>query len=96
MLLDPVGWGLTQRGDEVLSQAGADLAGRCAAETHEAAVELRTGPHATVREAIDELRGLRALLADTCRGWAWRPPRAGCIRARCPSRRRSLRRAATR
>jgi glutamate---cysteine ligase / carboxylate-amine ligase len=64
MLLDPVGWGLTQRGDEVLARAGADLAGRCAAETHEAAVELRTGPHATVREAIAELRGLRALLAD--------------------------------
>jgi len=63
MLLDPVGWGLTQRGDEVLTQAAPDLAGRCAAETHEAALELRTGPHATVRDAIGELRGLRALLA---------------------------------
>jgi glutamate---cysteine ligase / carboxylate-amine ligase len=62
MLLDPVGWGLTQRGDEVLSEAGVDLAGRCAAETHEAALELRTRPHATVREAIDELRELRSLL----------------------------------
>ena len=62
MLLDPVSWGLTQRGDEVLALAGEDLAGRCAAETHEAALELRTGPHATVREAIAELRELRSLL----------------------------------
>ncbi|HTP18184.1 MAG TPA: YbdK family carboxylate-amine ligase [Solirubrobacteraceae bacterium] len=62
MLLDPAGWGLTQRGDEVLALAGPDLAGRCAAETHEAALELRTGPHATVRDAIAELRELRSLL----------------------------------
>ncbi len=62
MLLDPTTWGLTQRADEVLSFAGADLAGRCAAETHEAALELKTGPHATVRDAIAELRELRTLL----------------------------------
>ena len=62
MLLDPQSWGLTQRGDEVLALAGQDLAGRCAAETHEAALELRTGPHRTVREAIAELRELRSLL----------------------------------
>jgi carboxylate-amine ligase len=63
MLLDPTGWALTQRADEVLAHAGEGLAGRCAAETHEAALELRTAPHATVREAIDELRELRRLLA---------------------------------
>ena len=62
MLLDPVSWSLTQRGDEVLSLAAPDLAGRCAAETHDAALELRTAPHATVREAIAELRDLRSLL----------------------------------
>lgn len=62
MLLDPVTWGLTQRGDEVLSLAAPDLAGRCAAETHDAALELRTAPHGTVREAIAELRELRSLL----------------------------------
>jgi glutamate---cysteine ligase / carboxylate-amine ligase len=67
MLLDPVDWGLTQRGDEVLAQAGANLAGHCAAETHEAALELKTGPHATVREAIDELRELRSLLSRDLR-----------------------------
>lgn len=63
MLLDPTGWALTERGDEVLSNAGEALAGRCAAETHDAALELRTAPHATVREAVAELRELRRLLA---------------------------------
>lgn len=68
MLLDPDGWGLTQRGDEVLSRARQELAGRCAAETHEAALELRTAPHRTVREAIDEMRELRRLLAHDLAG----------------------------
>lgn len=63
MLLDPTDWRLTQRGDEVLSQSSEWLAGRCAAETHEAALELRTSPHATVRDAISELAELRTLLA---------------------------------
>jgi carboxylate-amine ligase len=62
MLLDPSDWSLAQRADEVLTQATDDLAGHCAAETHEAAVELRTGPHATVREAAAEMRELRRLL----------------------------------
>ena len=61
MLLDPSDWALSQRADEVLSQASEGLAGRCAAETHEAALELRTAPHHTVREAIAEMRELRGL-----------------------------------
>ena len=64
MLLDPSDWALTQRADEVLAQASGGLAGRCAAETHEAALELRTAPHPTVREAVAELRELRSLLVD--------------------------------
>jgi carboxylate-amine ligase len=63
MLLDPSGWSLCERGDEVLSWASDDLAGRLAAETHEAALELKTGPHSTVRDAVAELRDLRARLA---------------------------------
>ena len=62
MLLDPADWSLAQRGDEVLSQAGQGLEGHCAAETHEAALELRTAPHATVRAAVAEMRLLRRLL----------------------------------
>jgi carboxylate-amine ligase len=62
MLLDPVTWELAQRGDRVLSLAGPELTGRCAAETHDAALEIRTRPHATVRGAIAELRELRSVL----------------------------------
>lgn len=62
MLLDPADWSLAQRGDEVLSQASEGLEGNCAAETHEAALELRTAPHASVRDAIAEMRALRRLL----------------------------------
>ncbi len=62
MLLDPTDWALTQRADEVLSQAADRLAGRCAAETHEAAIELRTAPHRAVRDAVAEMRELRRLL----------------------------------
>ncbi|MBV9338181.1 MAG: YbdK family carboxylate-amine ligase [Solirubrobacterales bacterium] len=64
MLLDPATWELTQRGDEVLSRAHEQLAGRCAAETHEAALELRTAPHTSVREAVNEMRELRRLLVQ--------------------------------
>jgi carboxylate-amine ligase len=63
MLLDPADWSLAQRADEILTGATDDLAGHCAAETHEAAVELRTAPHATVRAAAAEMRELRRLLA---------------------------------
>ncbi len=62
MLLDPSDWALTQRADEVLAHAGEGLAGHCAAETHEAALELKTAPHQTVREAVAEMRELRGLL----------------------------------
>ena len=63
MLLDPATWALTERADEVLSATAEDLAGRRAAETHEAALELKTGPQPAVRDAIAELGELRARLA---------------------------------
>jgi carboxylate-amine ligase len=64
MLVDPASWALTERADDVLSAIGDDLAGRVAAETHEAALELKTGPHVTVRDAVAELRELRRRLAE--------------------------------
>jgi glutamate---cysteine ligase / carboxylate-amine ligase len=67
MLLDPDTWTLAQRADAVLALIGDDLAQHCSAETHEAALELNTGPHATVGAAIAELRGLRAGLARDAR-----------------------------
>jgi carboxylate-amine ligase len=63
MLLDPDTWMLAQRADAVLALLDDELAERCSAETHEAAVELNTRPHATVGEAIAELGRLRAHLA---------------------------------
>ena len=63
MLLDPETWELAQRADRLLAVLGDDLEGSCSAETHEAALELTTGPHATVGGAVAELGRLRARLA---------------------------------
>ena len=63
MLLDPDDWSLAQRSDDVLPQLPAGLADHVSAETHQAAVELATRPHATVGEAIAELRALRGWIA---------------------------------
>ena len=67
MLLDPDSWTLAQRADRLLAAVGDDLAGSCSAETHEAALELTTAPHDTVRGAIAELGSLRARLARDAR-----------------------------
>ena len=63
MLLDPGTWTLAQRAHRLLGVLGDDLVDSCSAETHEAALELSTGPHATVGGAVAELRQLRARLA---------------------------------
>ena len=60
MLLDASTWALAQRAERVLALVGDDLAGSCSAETHAAALELSTRPHATVGAAIAELGRLRA------------------------------------
>ena len=67
MLLDPETWMLSQRADALLAALGDDLAGSCSAETHEAALELTTAPHATVGGAVAELGRLRARLARDAR-----------------------------
>lgn len=63
MLLEPASGALSQRADEVLAALPDELAASCSPETHRAALELRTRPHATVGEAIAELGALRAQLA---------------------------------
>jgi carboxylate-amine ligase len=68
MLLDPKTWTLAQRADRLLAVLGDDLVGSCSAETHEAALELTTGPHATVGGAIAELGHLRERLARDAHG----------------------------
>ncbi len=77
MLLDPGTWTLAQRADRLLASLGDDLVGRCSAETHAAAVELTTGPHATVADAIAELGDLRARLARDARAMGLATAAAG-------------------
>ena len=59
MLLDARDLSLAQRSDDVLPRLPAELAPHVSAETHQAAIELATRPHATVGAAIAELRALR-------------------------------------
>jgi glutamate---cysteine ligase / carboxylate-amine ligase len=63
MLLDAGDLSLAQRSDDVLPRLPAGLAAHVSAETHQAAIELATQPHATVGEAIAELRALRGWIA---------------------------------
>ena len=64
MLLDPQRrWALAQRIDDVLEMLPAALAGYVSAETHQAAIELRTDPQESVGPAVAQLRRLRAELA---------------------------------
>jgi carboxylate-amine ligase len=69
MLLDPQRqWELAQRIDDVLEQLPVALAGYVSAETHQAAIELRTDPHESVGPAVAQLGALRARLADGLAG----------------------------
>ena len=64
MLLDPHrNWTLAQRIDDVLNALPPALIGHVSAETHQAAIELRTDPHESVGAATQQLRGLRVQLA---------------------------------
>jgi carboxylate-amine ligase len=65
MLLEPVGWSLANRVEDVLCELPMALAGSVAPETHACAAELKTRPHATAVEAVAELRALRRALAVT-------------------------------
>jgi glutamate---cysteine ligase / carboxylate-amine ligase len=65
MLVDPRRcWALAQRIDDVLKQLPVALAEFVSAETHQAAIELRTDPHVSVGAAVLQLRTLRGELAD--------------------------------
>ncbi len=64
MILDPNDWTLAQRSDEVLPQLPEGLAAHVSAETHQAAIEVATDPHARVGDAIAQLRSLRVWLRE--------------------------------
>ena len=63
MLLDPAGWSLAQRIDDVLPRLSSELASHVTAETHKAAIELATAPHRTVAAAAEQAAQLRCALA---------------------------------
>ena len=76
MLLEPDGapaW----RSEDVLSELSPELAEHTRGETHGLALELATSPHATVAGAADQLRALRAGLADAVGGLGLRAAVAG-------------------
>jgi carboxylate-amine ligase len=62
MLLEPATWSLAPVIDELLPSLSHDLAASAAAETNAATVELATGVHSEVDEAMAELAGLRERL----------------------------------
>ena len=63
MLLDPVDWSLAFRSDEVHARLPAELRDRVTLETHAAVMEMATGVHRRVGDAIGELGQLRGRLA---------------------------------
>jgi carboxylate-amine ligase len=63
MFLDPAGWTLAQRGEELLGALSPALAAHAHAETHQATVELASRPHARAAQAAAESAELRVALA---------------------------------
>src|SRR3954467_1506282 len=63
MLLDASDWSLAYAADDVMADLSPDLRERVGLETHAAVIELATGIHTTVSDAVAELGGLRARLS---------------------------------
>jgi carboxylate-amine ligase len=77
MLLDQMTWALAHRIDSVLPRLPHSSPNSFTAETHGSALEIQTGVHARVAEAMDELGGLRGELEATLRPLAMRSAAAG-------------------
>src|SRR6201996_2912208 len=70
MLLDPTRrWAPAQRIDDVLEMLPVALAGSVSAETHQAAIELRTDPLESVGRAVAQLRRQRGEVGDAAVRW---------------------------
>jgi glutamate---cysteine ligase / carboxylate-amine ligase len=63
MLLDASDWSLAYAADEVMADLPPDLRERVSLETHAAVMELATGIHTRVADAVDELACLRSRLS---------------------------------
>jgi glutamate---cysteine ligase / carboxylate-amine ligase len=77
MLLDPDGWTLAFRAEEVHARLPAELRERVTLETHAAVMEVATGVHRTVGAALAELSGLRQQVACELAGQGLRAAVAG-------------------
>ena len=64
MLLQPRGGALAQSIEDVLDALPDAMRTSVSSETHSAAVELTTGVHLSVRDAIDELGALREDISE--------------------------------
>jgi carboxylate-amine ligase len=77
MLLDQLTWALAHRIDSVLPRLPHGRTASFTAETHGSALEIQTGVHGHIGEAIDELRALRTELDETLRPLSMRAASAG-------------------
>jgi carboxylate-amine ligase len=77
MLLDQLTWALAHRIDSVLPRLPHASLGSFTAETHGSALEIQTGVHARIGEAIAELAALRTELETTLRALSMRAATAG-------------------
>ncbi|MDX6623784.1 MAG: glutamate---cysteine ligase / carboxylate-amine ligase [Solirubrobacterales bacterium] len=77
MLLDQHSWALAHRIDSVLPRLPHGRTSSFTAETHGSALEIQTGVHARIPEAIEELAALRTELDETLRPLSMRAASAG-------------------
>ncbi len=64
MLLDPLDWSLAGATDDLLTRLPPAVTAQMSAETHDAALELTTAPHASAAEVQAEAARLRDALRD--------------------------------
>jgi carboxylate-amine ligase len=64
MLVEPGTWALAHRIDDLLPELSPTLATSVSAETHACTLELASGVHSGVRNAVHELLALRTALSD--------------------------------
>jgi carboxylate-amine ligase len=68
MLLDPRDWSLAFRSDKVIADLPPDLRERVTPETHAAVMEVTTGVHHRVRDAVADLAELRSRMSRALAG----------------------------
>jgi glutamate---cysteine ligase / carboxylate-amine ligase len=77
MLLDPYDWSLAFRSNQVIADLPPGLRDRVTLETHAAVMEIATGVHRRVVDAVAELADLRSQLSGALAGQGLRAAVAG-------------------